>query len=79
VQKAAAIEGEYDRGKSAYIDERGDVKVYTESQSDDKGGSSDQPDLTSELGLEGDICGTCGGRGIIENDEGKGPCPDCVN
>jgi len=19
------------------------------------------------------------GRGIIENDEGKGPCPDCVN
>ena len=23
------------------------------------------------------ICGTCGGRGIVEDDEGKSPCPSC--
>lgn len=25
------------------------------------------------------VCKTCGGRGIVENNEGKGPCPDCSN
>lgn len=86
VQKAAAIEGEHERGKSAYIDERGDVTVYKESQADDKGGTTEQP-TAEDLGLGDDICGKCGGRGIVDTAEthpetgetvdGKGPCPDC--
>jgi recombination protein RecT len=72
VQKAAAIESIYETGKSAYLDDRGDI--YTPQASEDSG-TKEQPDLSAELGLT--ICGTCGGTGEYEAAGMKGPCPHC--
>jgi recombination protein RecT len=80
VQRAAAIEGEFDRGNVSHLDDNGNVNRDVIDQNPEEGGSAEQPDLVSGLGLEErpqDICGTCGGRGLIEEADSKSPCPDC--
>lgn len=81
VQRAAAIEGEFERGNIAHLTDNGNVKLDTIDQSPLDGRTDDQPDLVAGLGLEerpqDDLCGLCGGRGVIDDADGKGPCPDC--
>ena len=85
VQKAHALESAHEAGQRAHITEQGDIII--EKQDNEGEATKEQPDLTEELGLDGDICGKCAGRGIIETADtdpktgeivdGKGPCPDC--
>jgi recombination protein RecT len=82
VQRAAAIEGEFERGHVAHLTDNGNV--IRDSSEQNAGGKDDdgQPDLVAGLGLEekpmDDICGQCGGAGMVEDAQGKGPCPGCV-
>lgn len=87
VQRAAAIEGEFERGHVSHLNENGNVVKEYIDQNQQDGGTEEQPDLVAGLGLEekpqdGAICGTCGGKGSRafkdENGEGIEPCPDCA-
>lgn len=85
VQKAHALEAAHESGKRAHITEEGEIII--EGQAEETGATKEQPNLSKELGLDGDICGKCAGRGLIdtvdtdpitgEHVDGKGPCPDC--
>lgn len=78
VQRAAAIEGEFERGNVAHLNDLGNVIRDTVDQNPAGAAIEAQPDLVTDLGLEeAPLCGKCGGRGVIEDDDGKGPCPDC--
>lgn len=74
VKKAAAIEGVYDRGNAAHLNEGGNVVIDVIDQNPDQGGSAVQPNLIADLGLEEpEACQQCGGTGNID---GK-PCKNC--
>lgn len=93
VQRAAAIETHYEHtGRAAYIAPElkdgpggprftGEMDVVLEAEDPPRGAAytiKDQPNLSQELNLGDDVvCGTCGGRGIVEDLAGKGPCPNC--
>lgn len=52
------------------------------TQNDDQdaeveGDDSDTPTSNAHLDDQEPQCETCNGKGVIEDDEGKGPCPDC--
>lgn len=87
VQRAADIEGEFERGAVVHLNENGNVVKEYIDQNPQDGGTQEQPDLVSGLGLEerpqagGAVCGRCGGQGSVpfkdDNGEGIEPCPDC--
>lgn len=84
VQRAAAIEGEFERGNVAHLTENGNVRLDVIDQNPDAGSSNEQPDLVAGLGLEEKpqaVCGRCGGQGSVPfkdaSGEGIEPCPDC--
>lgn len=87
VQKAHALESAHETGKHAHITEEGEIVIDGDALDREKEGTQDQPDLSAELNLDGDICGKCAGRGIVDTADtdpttgeivdGKGPCPDC--
>lgn len=79
VQRAAAIEGEFERGSVNYLNDNGNIVRDTIDQNPASGDTDTQPDLTAGLGLEERpaLCGTCGGSGVVEDQNSKGPCPDC--
>ena len=75
VQKAAAIEGEYERGTPSYIDAQGEIVRETIDQNPDSGATKEQPDLVADLGLEEhEICQTCKGT---KKDEHGNDCKNC--
>lgn len=82
VQRAAAIEGAYERGNVTHLDGAGHVIIDAVDQNPPNGDTDQQPDLVAGLGLEEpELCKTCDGRGNIpfkdENGEGIEPCPTC--
>lgn len=87
VQRAAAIEGEFERGNVSHLTDNGNVVLDKTEQNPASGNTDEQPDLVKGLGLderpqENALCGRCGGKGNVafkdESGEGMEPCPDCA-
>lgn len=82
VQRAAALEGAYERGHVTNIDQDGHIVIDSIDQNPAKGNTDEQPDLSLGLGLEEpELCKLCSGKGVIEfkdeNGEGIEPCREC--
>jgi recombination protein RecT len=73
VQRAAAIESAYERGEAMHLSHEGIIT----NQNPDQGKTEGQPNLLKNLGIEKDECKTCEGNGYVEDENSKGPCPDC--
>lgn len=91
VQRAAAVEGAYDRGNLANLTESGNVTLDIIEQMPD-GKTDGPPDLVKDLGLEEPPppaeakppkCATCRDKGSVPfkdsltGEEGVEPCRDC--